>query len=68
MIQVLGKMRIFQKVATGVLLIFMGLMLLVTVVAYSRTSGATRQDMSQAHFIRQQVLQPQKIEVVGVSP
>lgn len=52
-------MRIFQKVATGVLVIFMGLMLLVTIVAYSRTSGTTRQDMSQAHLVRKANLQLQ---------
>lgn len=45
--------RIFQKVATGVLVLFCGLMGLVTVVAYGRTSGATRQDMSEARFVRQ---------------
>ena len=48
-----AQQRIFQKVATGVFVIFMGLMVLVTVVAYSRPTGATRQDMSQAHEIRQ---------------
>lgn len=46
------QFRIFRKVATGVLAIFMGLMVLVTVTAYSRTSGTTRQDMSEARFIR----------------
>ena len=51
-----AKMRIFQKVATGVLVTFCGLMVLVTVVAYSRTSGATRQDMVQAQLIRQEAM------------
>lgn len=46
------EMRLFQKAATSVLIIFLGLMVLVGVVAYSRPSGATRQDMSQAHIIR----------------
>ena len=47
------QLRIFQKVATGVLIIFMGLMVLVTIAAYSRTSGTTKQDMSEARFTRQ---------------
>lgn len=45
--------RIFPKVATGIFILFMGMMVLVTVKAYMRTSGNTRQDMSQAHLIRQ---------------
>lgn len=49
--------RIFQKVATGVLVVFIGLMVLVTITAYSRTSGATRQDMSQAHLVRSGIAQ-----------
>ena len=56
-----NKMRLFQKVATGVLVVFMGLMLIVTVTAYSRKSGATHQDMSQAQIIRQNVVQPNAI-------
>ncbi|MEI8365272.1 MAG: hypothetical protein WCF65_02540 [Parachlamydiaceae bacterium] len=65
---IFGKMRLFQKTATGVLFIFMGLMLLVTIVAYSRTSGSTRQDMSQAHFIRQQVDIKQQADAVVENP
>lgn len=51
-----ANMRIFQKVATGVLITFCGLMVLVTIAAYSRTSGATRQDMAQAQLIRQNAM------------
>lgn len=47
------ELRLFQKVATAVLIIFMGLMVLVTITAYIRTSGTTRQDMSEARFLRQ---------------
>lgn len=46
-------MRIFQKLFIGIMLTFMGLMAVVTYYAYSRTSGSTRQDMAEAHFIRQ---------------
>jgi hypothetical protein len=52
----LSKMRIFQKVFTGIMLIFMGLMTVVTLYAYSRTSGFTRQDMPDAQFIRQKAI------------
>ena len=50
-------MRRFPKVATGIFLTFMGLMVLVCIMAYSRKAGATRQDMSTAHILRQQGLQ-----------
>lgn len=46
------EMRLFQKAATGVLVIFLGLMVLVGIAAYSRPTGSTRQDMSQAHLVR----------------
>jgi len=49
----INEKRIFQKTATGVLVTFLGLLLLVTIAAYSRTSGFTHQDMSEAQFIRQ---------------
>lgn len=57
-----ANMRIFQKVATGVLMIFSGLMVMVTFVAYSRQSGATRQDMAQAQLIRQEASKKAPLE------
>jgi hypothetical protein len=51
-----AKKRIFQKVFIGVMLAFMGLMGIVTFVAFSRSSGFTRQDMAEAQFIRQNAL------------
>lgn len=51
-VSVFARWRIFQKVATGIFVIFMGLMVLVCIVAYSRKSGTTRQDMAQAQFVR----------------
>jgi hypothetical protein len=54
-----AKMRLFQKVATGVLLTFLGLMVFVTITAYSRRSGSTRQDMVQAQFLRQEAMKRQ---------
>jgi len=54
-VMMFARMRLFQKTATAVLVVFMGLMVLVTVVAYSRQSGATRQDMSKAQMLRSQV-------------
>lgn len=61
---IFAKMRLFQKAATGIFIIFMSLMILVCIVAYSRTSGTTRQDMAQAQFMRlkpyQKISQDQK--------
>lgn len=50
-----SEWRLFQKVASGVLVVFMGLLVLVTVVAHTRPSGSTRQDMAQAQLLRKQV-------------
>lgn len=47
----------FKKFAIGVLVVFIGIMVAVTVLAYSRQSGSTRQDMSQAQLIRKAALQ-----------
>lgn len=49
---IFSRLRIFQKVATGIFIVFMSLMALVCFAAYSRTSGSTRQDMAQAQFAR----------------
>ena len=51
-----SKMKIFQKVFIAVMLAFMGLMGVVTVYAFSRVSGNTRQDMAEAQFIRQRAI------------
>lgn len=55
--QIFYQMRLFQKVATGIFIIFMGLMIMVTIYAHSRTSGSTRQDMSEAPLVRAKVMQ-----------
>lgn len=46
----------FTKIYIAIMLTFMGLMAVVTFYAYSRQSGSTRQDMAEAHFIRQQAI------------
>lgn len=51
-----AKMRIFPKFAYGVLALFSGIMVMVTIVAYSRQSGSTRQDMVQAQQVRQEAM------------
>lgn len=51
-----SKWRLFQKAATGILCVFMGLMLFVAGVALFRPSGSTRQDMATAHLVRQEAL------------
>ncbi len=52
-----AEWRLFQKVATGILVVFMGIMVFVTVVAHLRPSGSTRQDMAQAQFLRKEALE-----------
>ena len=44
--------KIFQKAAIAIFTIFMGLMILVIVVAYSRTSGHTGLDMGKIQLMR----------------
>lgn len=39
------RMRLFQKAATAILAFFMGMMVLVTIVAHTRRSGSTGMDM-----------------------
>lgn len=51
-----AKVRFFQKVASGILIIFMGIMLFVVVIVYSRPSGATKQDMAKAQIFRKQAI------------
>lgn len=46
------RIRIFQKVAIGIFLFFMGLMALVLVVALKKTSGSTGLDMSKVQLMR----------------
>lgn len=60
-----SKMRIFQKVASGILIIFMGILLFVTIFAHTRKSGSTRQDMAQAQLLRKKV---EKREIQFASP
>ncbi len=50
-----AKMRIFQKSATAIFVIFMGCLIGVTIFAYTRPSGSTRQDMSQAQLMRKNI-------------
>jgi hypothetical protein len=55
-----SEMRLFKKMATSVLVVFIGIMVVVTITAYSRRSGSTRQDMAQAQLMRKAAL-PQPI-------
>lgn len=63
-----SELRIFQKSAVAVLVIFFGLMGLVTTVAYSRPSGSTRQDMSKAPLVRQQAVKTMHSEQISENP
>lgn len=53
-------MPIFRQIYFSIMAIFIGLMAVVAAYAYSRTSGATRQDMAEAHFIRQKAILEKK--------
>lgn len=46
------KFKLFHKFAVGVLVLFFGIMLIVSVAAYSRRSGSTGLDMSKVQKIR----------------
>lgn len=50
--EIFHQMRLFQKVASGIFITFMGIMVMVTIYSYSRQSGFTRQDMAEAPLIR----------------
>jgi hypothetical protein len=46
------RWRLFQKAATGILLLFFGIMAFVTVSVYMRKSGVTGIDMAQVQKLR----------------
>lgn len=46
------RFRWFRIIATSITLIFMGLMALVSIIAFSRQSGSTGLDMAQIHKMR----------------
>lgn len=45
-------MRLFKCLTVGTLVLFFGLMILVTALAYSRKSGNTGLDMAKIHLLR----------------
>lgn len=47
------RFRWFQKTATAILVTFLGLIVLVIVVAYSRRSGNTGLDMAKIRLLRE---------------
>ncbi len=46
------KFKWFRAVATGILILYMGMMLLTVILAYSRQSGSTGLDMAKIQQIR----------------
>lgn len=50
----ISNMKLFQKIATSIFIFFMGLMVLVTIVAHARRSGSTGIDMGKVQIIRYQ--------------
>ncbi len=47
-----SKIKGFHNIVAGVLLLFGGLMVIVTIAAYSRRSGNTGIDMAKIHLMR----------------
>lgn len=57
------RMKIFQKVAITIFSFFMGLMILVTIVAHTRRSGSTKMDMMRIQqTIQQKARQTESVE------
>jgi hypothetical protein len=52
----IAKWRLFQKAAVGILVLYFGLMLYVTVIAHMRKSGSTGMDMGQVQLLRAEAL------------
>lgn len=52
--EILNRNRLFQKLASAVLITFFGIMGVVVVIAYSRTSGKTGMDMGKAQQMRRE--------------
>lgn len=57
------KMR-FQKIIIGILILFSGLMLIVTTFAYSRRSGNTGIDMAKIHLMRHAAQQESSAKLI----
>lgn len=66
LMEILNRNRLFQKLASAVLIIFFGIMGIVVVVAYSRTSGKTGMDMGKAQQMREEARQ--KIAIKDKNP
>lgn len=47
-----ARLKLFQKTAVLVFALFMGLMIAVTIIAYSRRSGHTGLDMAKVQQMR----------------
>ncbi len=48
-----SRVRLFQKAAIGIMILFFGLMITVAVLAYSRPTGGTGLDMTQVQKLRE---------------
>lgn len=58
---IFSRMRLFQKAATAIFIFFMGMMVMVTVVAHVKKSGSTGMDMMKIHLMQQE--KAKKIEI-----
>jgi hypothetical protein len=58
----LRKLRLFQKAAIGTGVLFFGIMGLVILVAYSRSSGSTGLDMAKVQKLRYDLNHPHLVD------
>lgn len=47
-----SKLKLFQHAAVAIFVFFMGMMVLVTIVAHARRSGVTGLDMGKVQLLR----------------
>lgn len=58
---IFARMKLFQKAAMAIFSFFMGMMVLVTVVAYSKRSGSTGMDMMKIQQLHQEKVKKSEI-------
>lgn len=58
---IFSRMKLFQKAVIAIFCFFMGMMILVTVVAHTRRSGSTGMDMMKIHLIQQNKMQSEQM-------
>lgn len=52
---IFARMKLFQKAAIAIFAFFMGMMILVTIVAHTKRSGSTGMDMMKIQQMQEKV-------------